>query len=135
MIVILGYVLRCAQCRTRPSIRNGTFFQQSHLSLSQIFELMYYWSRLEDSIDKIMHELEIGSPSTIVDWKNFCRDIRAQYFINNPMRIGGPGHIVEIDESCFGKRKYNCGCMIQEQQWVCGGIDRESQECCMVSVD
>ena len=25
--------------------------------------------------------------------------------------------------------------MIQEQQWVCGGIDRESRECFMVSVD
>ena len=74
MIVILGYVFRCAKCRTRRSIRIGTFFQQSHLSLSQIFELMYYYSRQEVSIDKIMHELEIGSPTTIVDWKNFCRD-------------------------------------------------------------
>ena len=135
MIVILGYVFRCAKCRTRRSIRNGTFFQQSHFSLSQIFELMYYWSRQEDSIDKIMHELEIGLPSTIVDWKNFCRDKCAQYFINNPMRIGGSGHIVEIDESCFGKRKYNRGRMIQEQQWVFGSIDREYRECFMVSVD
>ena len=59
---------------------------------------MYYWSRQGDSIDKLMHELDIGSPNTIVDWKNFCRDICAQYFILNPMRIGGPDHIVEIAE-------------------------------------
>ncbi|CAF3281361.1 unnamed protein product [Rotaria sp. Silwood2] len=82
-----------------------------------------------------MHELDIGSPNTVVDWKNFCRDICAQYLVNNPMRIGGPGHIVEIDESCFGKRKYNRGRIIREQQWVFGGIDRQTRRCFLVPVD
>ena len=99
--LFLGYVFSCAQCRTTHSIRNGTFFQQSHLSLGQPFELMHCWSRQEASIGKLMHELDIGSPNTNVTWKNFCRDICAQYFILKPMRIGGPGHIVEIDRSSF----------------------------------
>ena len=132
MILILGYVFRCAKCQTRRSIRNGTFFQQSHLSLSQTFESMYYWSRQEDCMEKIMHELEIGTPSTVADWKNFCRDICAQYFINNPMQVGNLGSTVEIDESFFGKRKYNRRCMMQEQQWV---IVRESREYFMVPID
>ena len=51
------------------------------------------------------------------------------------MRIGGSGHIIEIDESCFGKHKYSRGRMIQEQQWVFGSIDPESRERFMVSVD
>ena len=100
--LFLGYVFSGAQCRTTHSIRNGTFFQQSHLSLSQIFELMHCWSRQEASIEKLMDELDIGSPNTNVTRKNFCRDICAQYFILNPMRIDGPGHIVEIDRSSFG---------------------------------
>ena len=46
---------------------------------------------------------------TAVDWYNFIRDVCAQYFVDNPCKIGGPGIDVEIDESKFGKRKYNRG--------------------------
>ena len=46
----------------------------------------------------------------------FCRDICAECFVNNRMRISDPDYIVKIDESCFGKRKYNCGPIIREQQ-------------------
>ena len=69
-----------------------------------------------------MHELEIGSPNTIVDWRHFCRDICAEYFINHPQVIRGPGHVVEIDESCFEKRKYNRGRILRQQQWVLGAL-------------
>ncbi|CAF2418887.1 unnamed protein product [Rotaria sp. Silwood2] len=56
-----GYTFRCHRCQGTRSIRKGTFFELSHLSLDSIFELMYYWSREEDSIAKLMHELKIGS--------------------------------------------------------------------------
>ena len=36
-------------------------------------------------------------------------------------QIGGPGMTVEIDESKFGKTKFDCGRYI-ERQWVFGGI-------------
>ncbi|KAI9103441.1 hypothetical protein DFS34DRAFT_564374, partial [Phlyctochytrium arcticum] len=35
----------------------------------------------------------------------------------------GEGKIVKIDESMFGKRKYNRG-RIPKGQWVVGGIER-----------
>ena len=41
---------------------------------------------------------------TIVDWCCFCREVCIVYEADHFERIGGPGHIVEIDESKFGKR-------------------------------
>ena len=40
-------------------------------------------------------------------------------------KIGGPGKIIEIDESKFGRRKYNKGHHV-DGQWVFGGIERET---------
>ncbi|KAJ4427107.1 hypothetical protein ANN_24722 [Periplaneta americana] len=49
-------------------------------------------------------------------------------------QIGGPGHTVEIDESKFGKRKYNQGKRV-EGQWVFGGIDCDTKECFLATVE
>ena len=42
------------------------------------------------------------------------------FFIDHPSQLGGPGKVVEIDESKFGKRKYNRG-KYQDGHWVFGG--------------
>ena len=42
-------------------------------------------------------------------------------------KIGDKGHVVEIDESKFGKRKFNKGRQV-DGCWVLGGIDRETRE-------
>lgn len=39
---------------------------------------------------------------------------------------GGEGKIFEIDESKFGKRKYNRDNHI-EREWVFGGVERDSE--------
>ena len=46
-------------------------------------------------------------------------------------RIGGDGHIVEVDESKFGKRKYNSGRRVVGK-WVLGGVSRTTGECFLV---
>ena len=48
--------------------------------------------------------------------------------------LGGPGKIVEIDESKFGKRKYNRGHLV-EGQWVFGGVERENGNFFLVPVE
>jgi hypothetical protein len=40
-------------------------------------------------------------------------------------KLGGPGNTVEIDESCFGRRKYHRE-RFRNTMWVFGGVERES---------
>ncbi len=54
--------------------------------------------------------------------------------IDNSVKLGGPGVIVEIDESKFGKRKYHRGHHV-EGQWVFGGYERGTGRTFMVPVE
>ena len=54
--------------------------------------------------------------------------------IENSVKLGGPGKIVEIDESKFGKRKYHRGHHV-EGQWVFGGYERGTGRTFMVPVE
>ena len=49
------------------------------------------------------------------------------------MQIGGPGKVVEIDQSKFGRRKYNRG-RYQEGHWVFGGVERGTSKAFLVEV-
>lgn len=73
------------------------------------------------------------SEETITDWKNFCGEVCMRW-LNSREPIGGPGKIVEIDESKFGKRKNNQG-RIVEGSWIFGGIERETKQCFAVRVE
>ena len=68
-----------------------------------------------------------------MDWYNFHRDVCAQWFLDHPVQVGGMGKVVEIDESKFGRRKYNRG-RYREGHWVFGGIERGSNNVFMVEV-
>ncbi|KAG0440766.1 hypothetical protein DMUE_1510 [Dictyocoela muelleri] len=46
--------------------------------------------------------------------------------LNNFCKIGGEGAIVEIDETKFGKRKYNRGRRV-DGVWVLGGVERSNE--------
>ena len=43
---------------------------------------------------------------TVCDWASFCREVAIDAMIVNSKKIGGPGIIVEIDESKFGKSMF-----------------------------
>ncbi|CAF3729211.1 unnamed protein product [Rotaria socialis] len=128
------YLWRCRTCKSTRSIRDGTFFSKSKLELRQVIDLLFYWSQCNDSHEHLRRHCKFASESTIVDWKNFMRDICATYFLLHPPTIGGVGHIVEIDESSWTKRKYNVGRVVNNQ-WVFGGTDRITHECFAVLVD
>ena len=65
------------------------------------------------------------SCNTMVDWYSFCRGVCLDYLALHSEQIGGDGKIVEIDESAFGKLKYNTG-KRKNTYWIFGGIERDS---------
>ena len=79
------------------------------------------------SIKYCVRELGIGK-SAAIDWNNFMRDA-CLHDVGElaDIKIGGPGHTVEVDESMFTKRKNHAGGVLPPQ-WVFGGICRATGE-------
>ena len=45
------------------------------------------------------------SQHSVVQWYQYFRDVCFHYLIAYPLRIGGPGHTVQIDESLIARPK------------------------------
>ena len=114
------------------SIRKGSWFEHSNMTLEEILKFTYWWSQ-DVKQNQIKRELGSGS-STAVDWESFCREVCEVKLMESSERIGGNGKVVQIDESKFGKRKYHRGHYV-EGQWVFGGIENDSRKCFLVAVD
>ena len=71
-----GFVWRCKnrKCNNKISIRRGSWFEQSHLTLQQVFKVTYMWV-YKCQQQFVMRECRLSSFATIVDWYNFCREV------------------------------------------------------------
>jgi len=131
-----GFTWRCTnwRCSHKVSFRKYSFFTGSKLPLATVIKIIYYWT-YKYTQDIVLHETGL-SPHTVVDFYNFLREVCCVILQEQSEPIGGPGKVVEIDESKFGKRKYNKGKRV-EGQWVFGGIERDScpTKCFFVPVD
>ena len=130
-----GFVWRCTkkECGYKISIRAGSWFENSHLTLQQVVKLTYYWV-YKTRQETVKRELKISCDETVVDWYNFCREVCSEVIEKENVKVGGPGKVVEIDESKFGKRKYHKG-RRKDGVWVFGGIERETKNCFLTSVE
>ena len=126
-----GYTWRCSSCKKKASIREGSFFQGSHLLISTIIRIVYMFC-LDIPIKNAEFMLS-GDVShvAITDWYNFCRDVCTTYLTRNPVRLGGPlqDDIVELDEALYKrKNKYHRGHDRGGGQWVFGIIERKNSK-------
>ena len=112
------------QCSYSVSLYKGTFLDRTHLPPWEIGLFINHWldkSFKHSTIFKCLH----WSRHTSVDWRSFCSEVTVNW-LHNQDPIGGPGIIVEIDETFFCKRKYGRGRMLSDV-WLFGGIERVSK--------
>ncbi|XP_066908543.1 uncharacterized protein [Halyomorpha halys] len=124
---------RSVHCAQRISIRKGTWFSGSKLPFTTTLRFIYCWSQNLTSIKWGKQQLDL-SMKTVVDWNNFLREMCARSILSKgKKKIGGPEKTVEIGESLFSKSKIQNSRLLSEQ-WILGGICRETDECFVVAV-
>ncbi|KAI6198868.1 DDE-Tnp-IS1595 domain-containing protein [Aphelenchoides besseyi] len=102
------------------SVRKNTWFAKSRLTLPVILKIVVMWALKMSNAD-IADSLKV-SAHTIVDYKNFCRDICA--WANDRIgMLGGGEVVVECDESAIGIPKYHRGAA-KETRWIFGMVER-----------
>ena len=89
----------CSQYKQKISIRKGTIFANSNLSLQTWVHLIYCWC--SEFSEKQTVDLTNVSRRTVQEIFSGFRLACTTFFKENPVRLGGPGVIVQIDESCF----------------------------------
>ena len=95
-----SFILKCQnkECngfKGTSTKRNGSFFVKFKISYEKWIHAMYIWT--EGNGEKTASRVLDLSSRTLVDDYNFFRKICAKYFELNPIKIGGPGVIVQIN--------------------------------------
>ena len=88
-------------CRKTQSLRHGSFFEKSKLSLQKWLVLLHWWIR-EYPVTDAAEEAKVTETTAIQVYQYF-RDICSWRLVthDSPMLLGGPGVVVQIDESLF----------------------------------
>lgn len=128
-----GKVWRCKKkaCRNTNSVKADSFFTEFKLPIKSVLVVIYEWAE-GINIKKIARDSHLNRKTVSRILKVIRRLISLNFMITSN-KIGGNGRIVEIDEMLCTRRKYNRGRVIP-QQWVLGGIDRDTKAFFMVEI-
>ncbi len=96
-----GYNFRCPNCLKCISLRDGTFFAKSHISLQKWMLIVYFWSQRYTSIEDTAIEAGISEQLAIATYQ-LLRDI---YWRNLQQPIH-PEKIVQVWRKEYGRHAY-----------------------------
>jgi transposase-like protein len=118
-----GYSWRCRNCKTYKTLRENSFFSEAKLKIWQILLLIFHWA--SESLKNQTAKLVKCSEGTVSNYSKRLRLIAIDQLNKSEIKLGGPGHIVEIDESLFVRVKHHRGAdMHRPQVWVFGLYQR-----------
>ncbi|KAK4883909.1 hypothetical protein RN001_000180 [Aquatica leii] len=124
---VLGHNFVCRMCKRHYSILKGSFFEKMRLPVRKVMYLLYFWSCLTPAgITARLMNLRL---STVCQHYRFIRDVVSWKLLQVPemFKLGGVGHVVQIDESVVTKRKYNVGRVVP-QVWILGMVDTTTKK-------
>eukprot|EP00094_Tigriopus_californicus_P013188 TCALIF_12754-PA protein Name:"Protein of unknown function" AED:0.30 eAED:0.30 QI:0/-1/0/1/-1/1/1/0/163 len=116
----------------RVSQLKGSFWEKTRISIPKTLMLAWLWS-YKTSVSDTCSQTGVAAKA-VGQWFSFYRDVCSHWLEENPYKIGGPGVIVEIDESVIAKRKYHRGRLVRER-WVFGGYCPSTRQGFLVMVD
>ena len=109
-----GKVLRCPRCKTYWSLRTVTLLEKAKCSARKFLQFLYLWS--SGCTIGQLHLFTGISGHTCIDYANFLREVTSATFELEDRKLGGPGHIVQIDESLVRRPKYNRGRVLFDEE-------------------
>lgn len=118
-----GYYFKCSNCNRYHSIFYLSVFYNAKIPMNMIFHLIYCWVHKYHCYHAAF---EVGvSNATVSFYYKMFRNACFSYLLNlEDVQIGGPGKVVEIDETLMCRRKYQRGRILNDV-WIFGGICRE----------
>ena len=102
------------------SAAKGTWFENSNLSILQsimlVFSFVHRRTYDEAIIDCSLQDGKKISRETVSDYYMYCREVCVagmESLIDAVGKIGGVNHVVQIDETKLGRRKYERGRLVE----------------------
>ncbi|KII64284.1 hypothetical protein RF11_13006 [Thelohanellus kitauei] len=114
----------CITCHSKKSIRSGKILEDSKLPLIRFLWVVRMWAYHQIGIEPFLSL----SKTTSARKTKFLREICSWKLSTQNLILGGPGHIVQIDESVISRAMHNRGHdLLRPQRWVLGMYDAASK--------